>query len=152
MRSNALSALLGKAARGDRNAESASLFGQAIAQDPSRRRELLREYADQLTYSERAAAAVPLYREVLAANPTPDEARRTRRRLALALSWSGQHRASLHEYEMLLTSDPADVDARLGRARVLSWMDHLRAATEEYERVLRQDPGNQDAWYNGSES
>ena len=134
-----------EAARNDRNAESAALFEQAIARDRSRRQELLREYADQLTYADRAAAAVPLYREALTSSPGPEDARRTRLGLALALSWSDQLRPALQEYETLIAADPRDTEARLGRARVLSWMDRLGAARAEYARLLEQDPENRDA-------
>jgi tetratricopeptide (TPR) repeat protein len=76
---------------------------------------------------------------------TAEEARRARRGLALALSWSHELTASLREYDVLLREDANDVEARLGRARVLSWMDRHVPAKREYEAVLRQDPSNIDA-------
>ncbi len=80
----------------DANAKSAALFADALQRAPSRRSEWLREYADQLTYSDRADAAIPLYREALARpGMSIAEERRTRLGLALALSWDGNLRASL---------------------------------------------------------
>lgn len=53
-----------EAARADRNVESARLFQKAIERDSSLRNQVLPEYADQLTYSDPAAEAVPLYRDL----------------------------------------------------------------------------------------
>jgi thioredoxin-like negative regulator of GroEL len=54
-----------QAAATNDNREAARLFEQAMTLAPERRRELLLEYADQVTYSGRPAEAVPLYRELL---------------------------------------------------------------------------------------
>jgi tetratricopeptide (TPR) repeat protein len=133
-------------ARQNRNDVAAVLFEWAVSLAPSRRREWLREWADQLIYSGHAGKAVPLYRELLAGEqPSADERHWTRLGLAQALSWSHQLRASLREYDALLVQDPKDLDARLGRARVLSWIDRNRDSLREYEAVLRQDPGNVEA-------
>ncbi len=134
------------AARTDRNAESARLFAEAIAKDPSRRLDLLREYADQLAYSQRAAEAVPLYRELLSTARVQGEERvRTRVGLALALSWSGHSREALQEYEALIRDHGDHLDARLGRARVLSWIDRLVESADEYQRVLAVSAENREA-------
>lgn len=134
------------AAQHDRNAESAALFAQVIAATPERRPELLREYADQLTYSGHSRQAVPLFREVLQ-NPrlSNDDRKRARRGLALALSWSHQLRPALREYESLVHDDPGDIDSRLNYARVLSWLDQLGPARSAYEGVLARDPRNLEA-------
>lgn len=130
-----------QAARADRNAEAAGLFERAVREDPARRREVLRELADQLTYSGRAAEAVPLYREVLGWEAEPRARRWTRLGLALALSWTDRLRDAQREYESLVAEDPGDVDARLGRARVLAWRDRLGDARGEYLRILAAAPG-----------
>ena len=70
---NELLAAARQAARADRNREAADLFARAIDRAPQRRSELLREYADQLTYARQAGAAVPLYRELIAAEKSPEE-------------------------------------------------------------------------------
>jgi len=136
-----------EAARRDRNAEAARLFGIALERDPSLRGELLPDFADQLTFSDQAKEAVPLYRELLASDPPPniETNRHLRRQLALALSWSGQLGPSLEGYEALLEDDPQDRDARVGRARVLSWMGRLGPAGKEYSRALSNWPGDMEA-------
>ncbi len=135
-----------KAARFDQNAESASWFQQAVEDAPERRLEWLRELADQLTFSERAGQAIPLYRELLAADHLfPPERRQARLGLALALLWEGHLATALAEYEALVTADPADVQARLGRARALSWMSRHGAALQEYATVLELEPANLEA-------
>jgi tetratricopeptide (TPR) repeat protein len=132
------------AARENRNADAARLFGEALAVAPERRRELLLEYAEQLTWSGRAADAVPLFGEVLGWASAAAE-RRARLGLALALSWSDRLPEARREYERLLERDPEDREARLGRGRLLSWTGRLGAAREEYERVLAADPQNLEA-------
>jgi tetratricopeptide (TPR) repeat protein len=133
------------AARADRHQESIDAFQRAIELDPERRAEWLPELADQLTWVGRPGAAVPLYREALAAAAGPEQERRARLGLALALSWDGELPAALAEYDALLARDPADREARLGRARVLSWLDRQGAAKAEYESVLRDHPDDLEA-------
>jgi tetratricopeptide (TPR) repeat protein len=134
-----------RAAQGDRNRESADLFGRAVSGDPALRRAVLREWADQLTYSERAPLAVPLYREVLTFEEDPRARRWTRLGLALALSWTGRLPEAQGEYEALIADDPQDVDARLGRARVLAWRDRWGPSRDEYLRILAQNPNVPEA-------
>ena len=134
-----------EAARNDRHQESIALYRQAMTLAPERRGEWLPELADQLTWSGKAGDAVPLYREALANAATPEQRRRARLSLALALSWNDQLDESLSEYDALLAEDPADRDARIGRARVLSWQDRQGPALEEYERVLADHPDDLEA-------
>jgi tetratricopeptide (TPR) repeat protein len=133
------------AARADRHQESIDTFRRALELDPERRRELLPELADQLTWSGSPGEAVPLYREALAAAEGPEAERRARLGLALALSWDGANAEALAEYDALLARDPSDRQARLGRARVLSWMDRQGPAFAEYEAVLRDHPDDLEA-------
>ncbi len=65
-----------EAARNNRNEESRELFRKAVAQSPSKRKELLRELADQMTYSGQSKDAVTLYKELLASNSLTTEAER----------------------------------------------------------------------------
>ncbi|HZH26496.1 MAG TPA: tetratricopeptide repeat protein [Azospirillaceae bacterium] len=130
----------------DRNAESAALFDRAIRLAPRTRGELLREYADQLSFTRRAADAVPLYREVLSWPGTdPEQARDARRGLALALSWSGRPEEAQAEYEAVIRDFPADLPARLGRARVLAERGLRAEALAEYETALGLDPRHPEA-------
>jgi len=112
-----------EAARADRNKESARLFEAILRSHPAARDEVLREYADQLIYSGRPEAAVPLLQEVLA-RPDIDsgERRSAQRSLALAYAWSDQQRHAIAAYDALLAEDPADEAARIGRARSLQWL------------------------------
>ena len=134
-----------EAARVDHHGSSIAAFRRAIELDPERRVEWLPELADQLTWSGRPGEAVPLYREALEHAAGPEQARRARLGLALALSWDDRHSEALAEYDALLAADPSDREARLGRARVLSWMDRQGPAKAEYEQVLRDHPDDWDA-------
>jgi hypothetical protein len=134
-----------EAAREDRNVASAALFEQALRLAPDLRREVLREYADQLTYSGRPSAAVPLYREVLGWGPDAGEERRARMGLALALRWSGRLAASHREYQALLDSDPADVEARLGLAGADAERGRPDLAAASLARVLDLHPDHAGA-------
>ena len=133
------------AARSNQNSRSATLFEHALATAPHRRLEILREYADQLTYSERAAQAVPLYQEVLdQARLDPAGRRQASLGLALAQSWSGDLTGAFVTYDAILREQPQDVEARLGRGRVLSWMGRHDESLREYEFVLALDPGSRE--------
>lgn len=118
-----------------RNAEAASLFAKAIDAVPGRRDELLREYADALTYSGRSAQAVPLYKEVLASERYRNDRWKVAAQLALALTWSGQNKAALAVYDRLLAHDPADADTALRRAHVLAVLDRADDALAALSRV-----------------
>jgi tetratricopeptide (TPR) repeat protein len=130
-----------EAARTDDHAASIQAFENAIAEAPAKRAEILREYADQLTYGGRGDDAIPLYREVL---ETPgisaDEASRARRGLALALSWSDQQLPALREYQALVANNPEDIDALRGIGRVESWRGQHRRAIADLEKFLSEYP------------
>ena len=135
-----------QAAQTDRNREAADLFSRAIAADPSLRAAVLREYADQLTYSDRANEAVPLYREVLATPALPpEERRRAMQGLALALGWSGQHEQAVGTYSEILAADPSDRQALIGRGRVQTWRNRYREAESDFKAALAGDPNNAEA-------
>jgi len=131
-----------EAARTDHNRQAADLFERALAAAPERRREWLREYADQLTYSERAAQAVEIYREFLADQPAPKERQRALQGLALALSWADQPSASRPVYEALLAQDPGNIDVQLSLGRVISWSGRQREAQTYLRSFLARNPDN----------
>lgn len=131
-----------EAARADHNAQSAGLFEQALAAAPTRRREWLREYADQLTYSQRAAQAIPLYREFLASEPEPEDGRRGLQGLALALSWADQLSEARVTYQALLAQDPGNVDAQRSLGRVVSWSGRQREAQAYMRDFLSRHPSD----------
>ncbi len=127
-----------EAARTDRNAASARLFGQYLAANPGDRRLVLREYADQLIYSGRPERGLPLLEELLSWDLSTDERRQAQQSYALALLWSDQHRQALAAYDRLLTQDPANEDARLNRIRALQWTGRPDRAREGLEGLSPQ--------------
>lgn len=66
-------------------------------------------------------------------------------RMAVRISWGGEHAAALQEFTAILIEYPENMDARLGRARVLSWSGRYAEAIAEADWILRQDPGNRGA-------
>jgi hypothetical protein len=130
------------AARANHNRQSADLFEQALVAAPERRREWLREYADQLTYSERAPQAVVLYREYLAGQTEPDDQQRGLQGLALALSWADQPSESRLVYEALLAQDPGNIDAQRSLGRVMSWSGRQRDAQAYLRNFLLNHPND----------
>jgi len=133
------------AARADRNREAGDLFAGAIAADPARRRELLQEYADQLNYSGRSRAAIPLFQEALQAPRSGDERLRSLKGLGLALLWTDQPGRARPVFETLLRETPADDDAGRNLGRALSWSGRQRAAVAHLAQHLRTHPGDDDA-------
>jgi tetratricopeptide (TPR) repeat protein len=134
------------AAQRDANVDAMLLLRRAIAGAPWRRAEWLVELADQTTYAGLASEAVPLYREFLQLEErSPEEQRRARLGLALALSWSGKLEESLREYETYLAWYPDDLQAQLGRARVLSWMNRNAESRSAYYQIVLDHPRNIEA-------
>lgn len=129
-----ISAARRAAGMGD-NATAARLFAQAISAVPSRRTELLREYADALTYSNRSAESVPLYREVLQQHQTGLDRWEIGSHLGLALAWSGQNRAALIVYDQLQNERPGDTDVALHRVRVLASLGQTEAAVAALYKI-----------------
>lgn len=133
------------AAKADRNREAADRFAQAIERDPSRRRELLQEYADQLTYSDRARQAVPLYREVLASPRDEAERDRAGHGLGLALLWSDRPAEAVPLWREQLERHPADAEAGRNLGRALSWSGRQREAQARLRAQLAAHPGDAEA-------
>ncbi len=133
------------AAKESHYSESAKLFQKAIVAVPSRRGELLREYADALNYANRGAEAARLYREMLQSPTLTAEGRlEIKNRLALALTWSSQFRAALAIYDELLAQSPQSADFAIHRARVLASLGEIKQAGAALDRV----PARQ--WSSGS--
>lgn len=134
-----------EAGKVDRNKEAAGLFADAMRLVPARRLLILKEYADKLTYSGNAKAAIPLYRELLAQDRTADAVRSHELALALALVWDKQPKAALKEYRRLAAADPSDLEAANGEARMLSWTGRQSDAKAVYQAILARSPGNASA-------
>ena len=126
------------AAKEGHNAEAAKLFEQAIKAVPARRPELLKEYADQLTYAKRSAEAVPLYRELLTGSLPADQRIEITAQLALALTWSKQYQEALTTYDKILAQSPKDADAAVHRASVLTWLGRSDDAVATLDAVAPQ--------------
>ncbi len=139
-------AVLIKAARlladNHENAAAAQVYGQIIESHPETRNKLLREYADQLTFSNQAAKAVPLYDEYLAIPPSEEEIKQARYGLALALNWSNQKCRSIKVYCELVKEDPDDIRALLGEASVFISIDELSKAKKDLRHILKLEPKN----------
>ena len=134
------------AAQVNQNETSGNLFKLALQVNPGMRAVLLREYADQLTYSNRAAEAVPLYAEVLARTDLAEgEEKQARRGYALALSWSGQHNAAISQYNSLISSSPEDRNARLDRGKVRGRARQYAFAEADYRYLLTRNSDDREA-------
>lgn len=133
------------AARSDRNAEAADLFASAIARAPQRRRELLQEYADQLNYSSRSRAAIPLFLEALQAPGSAEERLRLLKGLGLAYLWTDQPTRARPVFEALVAAAPGDQDASRNLGRALSWSGRQRAAVAHLKQRLRAHPDDDEA-------
>jgi len=129
-----------------RNAEAAALFERALAVTPGRRRELLREYAEQVLYSGRPSNAVPLFQEVLQRTDlNRTEKRAAQLGFARALAWGGQQAAAIPVFTEILQAFPSDVEALIGRGNALNDITRHKEALADFEQVLTQQPNNVDA-------
>ncbi|MBB3021566.1 tetratricopeptide (TPR) repeat protein [Microvirga lupini] len=129
-----------------RNADAVNLFERALAVMPGRRRELLREYAEQVLYAGQPLRAIPLFQEVLQrADLTAQERRDARLGLARALAWSGQQKLAIPVFSEILASNANDVDALIGRGNALNDITEHKAALVDFEVVLVLQPSNVEA-------
>ncbi|RDI62025.1 tetratricopeptide repeat protein [Microvirga subterranea] len=129
-----------------RSPEAVVLFERAFAVEPGRRRELLREYAEQVLYAGQPARAIPLFEEVLRRpDLTAKETRHAKLGLARALAWSGQQPLAIPVFTDILASSPNDVDALIGRGNALNDITRHKEALVDFEAVLRLQPANVDA-------
>ena len=134
-----------QAARADRNREAADLFARAIDRAPHRRSELLREYTDQLTYAGQAGAAVPLYRELIAAEKSHEERLRILGGLGLALLWADRPSEARAVYQELVRAQPGNRDAARNLGRALSWSGRQREAARYLQDFLLAHPDDAEA-------
>jgi Tfp pilus assembly protein PilF len=108
------------AAAGD-SAAAAAAYAAAIAADPARRSEWRRVPADHSAWSDSAAEAAQLYREVAEDPALPEQERAlARRRLGLALLWSGQPAAAIPWLRRALAAEPDDPELRRSLADALA--------------------------------
>lgn len=129
----------------DQNAKAAALLGDAIKLLPERRMDILKEYADKLTFADQPRLAIPLYRELLLQSNTQAKHKDYSLALATALAWDKQLDAALDVYQRLVAAEPGDLVARTGAGLMLSWMGRRAEARDEYQEVLQIDPINAQA-------
>jgi tetratricopeptide (TPR) repeat protein len=129
-----------------RNAEAVNFYERALTVMPGRRRELLREYAEQVLYAGQPLRAIPLFQEVLQrADLNAQERRDAQLGLARALAWSGQQKLAIPVFSEILASNANDVDALIGRGNALNDITEHRAALADFEVVLSIQPNNVEA-------
>ncbi len=104
----------------------------------SRLEELPRERPPSGGDTSRAA-----YEALLARDPDNTDARLG---LAAALASAGDYRASLVEYERILSGPGAHQRALVGMSRTLAWAGRLGEAEEAARSALRSDPTDVAAW------
>ncbi len=78
-----------------------------------------------------------LYHERLAKDSTDELALH---RLALMWAWDARYEESLELFGHLLRISPANMEARVDRAKVMAWSGDLSGAIKEIDRVLEADP------------
>lgn len=131
-----------EAAARDEHDVAVELARRAIARDALLRDQLSLLIADQLTWADRPAEAIPWYREQIVRHPGDREARLG---LARALSWTDDLRGARRLYRELAEQDPDDEEAALGVARMDAWSDAPGAAARGYRAVLERHPGSREA-------
>lgn len=144
--SDALVGAARQAAGQTRNAEAATLFERAFAIMPGRRRELLREYAEQVLYAGQPLRAIPLFEEILQrADLAGKERRDAQLGLARALAWSGQQKLAIPVFSEIIAGNPKDVEALIGRGNAQNDITEHRVALTDFETVLALQSGNVEA-------
>lgn len=126
----------------DRNKDAADTYQRVIQRFPTRRGDVLPSLAQQLLWSGAPAAAVPYYREALAAKPGDRELRVG---LANALRESGQDELALGVYDEMLRADPKDLAAMKGRAWLLLAGNRFTEAEAAFRSVLAIKPNETEA-------
>ncbi|HXE97859.1 MAG TPA: tetratricopeptide repeat protein [Dongiaceae bacterium] len=125
--------------------EAASAYRKAIDASPeAAEKGLLHKklgdlYAEKGDYRQAATEFVRALR--LNRSFTEDE----RLRMAVRISWGGEYDEALKEFNAILTENFANMEARVGRARVLAWSGKYAEALAEIEGTLEREPGNREA-------
>jgi tetratricopeptide (TPR) repeat protein len=97
----------------------------------------------------RVAEAVESYEALFRESPRDPVPLRDKARL---LGWKGEPRASLREYDRLISCFPESIPFRLERdAKAALYAGNHAAAKTAYEGLLRADPGNSQALYDLAE-
>ncbi|MBP7216336.1 MAG: hypothetical protein KBA46_03520 [Candidatus Omnitrophica bacterium] len=121
----------------DKHPEAIAKFQQIIQRFPDRRKEIVRELADQYKWNSQLQPAIALYEEALRDNPLDF---RLRTSYAQALAWDHQRLKALYEYDQVLLAQPDYREAMKQKADLLSWLDKLEESFQLYGQVLKLDP------------
>lgn len=144
--SDALVGAAREAAGRARNAEAVHLFERALTVQPGRRQELLREYGEQVLYAGQPLRAIPLFQEILRRpDLTARDTRDARLGLARALAWSGQQKLAIPVFGTIISSNPRDIEALVGRGNALNDITDHQTALVDFEVVLALEPRHEDA-------
>lgn len=128
------------AGRVDRNADAARLYGQALAQAPGRRRDIVPPLAWQLLWSEQAAAAEALFAEWLAFAVAPTVRAEALDGLAQSRQAQNRQREALAAFEQALALDPQNARLRRRVATSLLWNDRHPEAIAQLRELQIQAP------------
>ena len=138
------------AAKVDNNSEAATLFERAIRHNVNLGPSVLREYADQLVYTQRANTAVPLYQEVLANQATSDPDRlEAKLGLALAMLQTSQPAEAYKLYNDALSHEVPGTEnyrkTQRGLSLALTWAGMPDKALAAWREYLKTVPNDADA-------
>jgi tetratricopeptide (TPR) repeat protein len=126
----------------DRHPSAIHLYQQVIEVAPHRRKDVLLPLAWQLAWNGRHAEAIPLFQEV--AQQLPAQRTDALHGLAESLSVSDKLEEALVVYRTL-SSEPTDLRARKGEARVLLWLDRHEEAAARYRAILKMHARDKEA-------
>lgn len=126
----------------DDHPSSARLYQQALQAAPDRRHDILLPLAWQLAWGGHHDDAVSLFRE--ASREIPAQRGEALHGLAESLAARNQLQQALEIYQEL-ASDPTDLRARRGEARMLLWLDRNEAAATRYRTLLEMHPRDPEA-------
>lgn len=121
----------------DRGLPAAVILGVLLARSPEVVAAPDPAAADAAFDAGDTARALPLYDEILAANPGDVNALLRSGKL---LSWDRKYDEALARYDRALTREPNNTAVLLERGKVLLWSKRYDEAIPAFDRVLRADP------------
>jgi len=124
-----------------------TVFKEALEVSPKNRLPLLNKYADQLSFASQAHLAIPLYEEVLASDPDPEEKKKALIGLARAYTWRENYEQALATNQKILEIDPHynQYDFFLTLARDAAVHKKPEMAVQYYQKALEINPEQKNA-------
>jgi tetratricopeptide (TPR) repeat protein len=108
----------------------------AMALDPTKRKDLLKEYTDELSRIGKGPEAIQLYKEILANPTSQEETRQTQLGLAQTYIWGNNHESALKIYDELLKINSQDVDAKKGKAQIYVEYARYDAGKSDHSKAI----------------